>query len=249
MAIEWSDDGIVLAVKRFGETDCIVDLLTDHHGRSSGFVKGGQGRHHRPMLQPGNSVRAVWRSRLADQLGRFTLEQNSSILGEVLTDPKRLLALGGLMATLATALPEREPVPEIKAGAEGLLTLIQYGEIKDIAASMARLDLAVLALLGYGLDLSECAVTGTTEGLAFVSPKTGRAVCAEAAAPYANKLLILPPYLLNECEPDLNAARDAMVLTQFFLDRHIWAVRRDGPPAGRERFFALVSELAAQEAQ
>ena len=245
MAIEWTADGIILTVRRFGETDCLVDIFTSDFGRASGFVKGGQGRAHRPVLQPGNRVVANWRSRLPDQLGRFTFEPRGATVADILTDPKRLLAIGALTATLSTALPDREPHPDLYNGSDGVVTLIQLGDIAEIAAGIARLDLAILSALGYGLDLSACAVTGDTRDLAYVSPKSGRAVSRMAAGPYADKLLRLPPFILEGSQATLADGRDALVLSQFFLDRHVWVSRKDGMPAGRHRFFERIqSDLA-----
>lgn len=241
MAIEWTADALILSSRKFGETDAIVEVLTDEHGRVAAFVKGAQGRQHRAALQPGNKARVTWRSRLADQLGRFTIEPTGSVMADILTDPDRLLALSALTATLVTALPEREALPDLMAAVEGVLTLIQLGTLEEYGAGLVKLDLAILGLLGYGLDLSLCAATGTPDDLVFVSPKSGRAVSRAAGAQYQDQLLRLPPFLVEDRPVTRADIRDGLTLSQFFLSRNVWVARKDGLPAGRQRFFDHIS--------
>ena len=181
--MEWDDEGVVLSARTMGETSVVLSLLTGRHGRHSGMVRGGVGRRARGVLQPGNRVACRWRGRLAEHLGAFGCELTTATAPAVLEDAARLAAVVAACAVLDTALPEREPLP---VQYEALLALLQAVE-HDPAwpAAYVRWEVALLADLGFGLDLAACALTGATDGLVFVSPRTGRAVSAEAAVAVA----------------------------------------------------------------
>jgi DNA repair protein RecO (recombination protein O) len=226
----WTDDGIVLAARKHGETSVILTLLTRGHGRHLGLVRGGVGRRARGLLLPGNRVRATWRARLAEHLGAFTCEPTAAVAAAVLGDRPRLAALSAACAVAATALPEREPHGRLYDGLGALLAALG-GD--GWAAEFVRFEVALLADLGFGLDLSRCAATGTTEGLAWVSPKTGRAVSAAAGEPYRRKLLPLPPFLLDPARAaGPGEVAEGLRLTAHFLERHVYAPHdRKLPPA------------------
>lgn len=236
---EWVSDGLVLGTQSFGEHDALLDIFTRDHGRARGFVKGGSGRRHKSILQAGNTVRAHWRSRVEDGLGRFTVEPVSSPLGDILSDPLRLSALTSLMAVVRTALPEGEPHPTLYDGAEAILTVIRDGTFVQYTAASVQLELAVLADLGYGLDLTSCAATDVTHDLVFVSPKSARAVSRSAGLPYQSKLLPLPAFLTGgEATPQ--GVLDGLALTGTFLERHVWIARKSGMPQARARYRDLI---------
>ena len=232
--MDWIDDGIVLSARKHGEAAAIVTLLTRGHGRHAGLVRGGAGSRARGLYQPGNLLRATWRARLSEHLGNYTCELMRSHAAAVLDDPLPLLALSAACTMVETALPEREPHGTLF---ESLSALVAGLSRDGWAARYVRWELSFLAELGFGLDLSSCAATGVNDGLAFVSPKSGRAVSAGAGAPYADRLLALPAFLLDERD-EPPAARDlaaGLKLTGFFLASHVFTPERRSLPAARER--------------
>ena len=178
--MQWRDSGIVLAARRHGESALIVELLTRDNGRHAGLVRGGQTPRRRALLQPGNLVTATWRGRLAEHLGTFECELVEPHAARLLDDPDRLAALGAATALLAAALPEREPHPDVFTGFVGLLSALD--STSDWAQMYVLWECDLLASLGFGLDLGRCAATGSNQDLAYVSPRTGRAVSREAKA-------------------------------------------------------------------
>ncbi|GAA0570080.1 DNA repair protein RecO [Caenispirillum bisanense] len=233
--MEWRDEGIVLAARRHGETSAVVHLLTRDRGRHGGLVRGAAGKGGRGLWQPGNRLDVTWRGRLEDQLGAFTGELLDAGAASLLADRTRLACLSSACALCETALPEREPHPLLFEG----LRLLTDALARDggWAPLYVRWELVLIAELGYGLDLSACAATGATEDLAWVSPRSGRAVSRAAGAAYADRLLPLPAFLLDEtAEPDAAAIRDGLRLAGFFLERRLFpALGRPLPPA-RARF-------------
>ena len=241
--MEWSDDGIVLKVTRHGESDVVLDALTPSNGRWCGYVKGGAGRRKRGELQPGNRVRLQWRSRIEENLGRYTTELLHSPLGLIMADPFRLAGMTAACAILQSSLSEREPHAEIYQAFSAFMALLEEEDCKagDAAIALVKLELGLLSELGFGLDLSECAATGTKENLTYVSPKSARAICGESGRPYHDKMLILPAFLLDASavctELDIKAG---LALTGYFLHRNIWHVQGQGVPPARERFMGYL---------
>lgn len=193
--MEWSDDAVVLGARRHGETAVILEALTRDHGRHLGLVHGGRSRRMRPCLQPGNGVAVTWQSRIEDQLGTFAVEPRALRAARVLDSALALHAVNHL-CVLMHLLPEREPHPDLFNRL--VVILDRLDDRDDTPAMVARLELALLAGLGFGLDLDRCASTGTRDDLAYVSPRTGRAVCREAGDPYRDRMLPLPAFLRNE---------------------------------------------------
>ncbi|MBO0763426.1 MAG: DNA repair protein RecO [Hyphomicrobiaceae bacterium] len=190
--MEWSDEGVVLSVRPHGETAAVLELFTHTHGRHLGLVHGGRSRKLRPVLQTGNHINATWKARLADNLGHFNVELRRGFAALLMEDAAALAAMTS-MAALARLLPERDPHPSLFE-----ITLFVLGYLDDRAvwpALMVRWELALLDELGFGLDLARCAATGETQNLIYVSPKSGRAVSAEAGGPYKERLLVLPSFL------------------------------------------------------
>lgn len=236
--MQWTDDGVVLGVKRHGETSVILELMTIERGRHLGLVRGGAGTRLRAVLQPGNLLRATWRARLDEHLGHYAVEgldlRAAGFLGAA-------HAVHGIthVAELCRLLAEREPHAEVFAALQALLDHID--EPLAAATSVARFELQLLAELGFGLDLGSCAATGVTTDLAYVSPRSGRAVSRRAGEEYRDKLLRLPDFLHTDGEPPSAAAlSDAFTLTGFFLDRHGFGPRGLEVPASRARFVSAV---------
>lgn len=239
--MEWRDKGIVLAVRPHGETSAIVEILTESQGRHAGLVKGARSRAMRPVLQPGNQVTVGWRARLAEHLGMFQIEADHLGAGGVMEDRAALAGLNAACALAVMALPEREAHPAVHAGFELLLSAFEDEDLWP--ALYVRWEAGVLSDLGYGLDLKKCAVTGETGDLSHVSPRTGRAVCREEAAPYAAKLLELPGFMRGSgaiAEGDIAKGLD---LTGYFLERRVlWPVDRQLPEA-RTRLIAELERI------
>ncbi|TAN72365.1 MAG: DNA repair protein RecO [Magnetospirillum sp.] len=230
--MEWDDEAVVLSLRRHGEHGGVASLLTRCHGRHAGLIHGAQSKANRGIAQPGNHVRAWWKGRLAEQLGTLRLEVLHAHAGAVLDDPARLAALSAACALSELALPERQPHPGAFAALEALLTALAAESWPSV---YVHWELALLRDLGFGLDLSVCAATGATEDLGFVSPKSGRAVARAAAGPWKHKLLPLPRFLVEGGEGAAAEIRDGLLLTGFFLDRHVLSAHNLSMPAARIR--------------
>ena len=247
--MHWVDDGIILATRRHGERALIVDALTVEHGRHAGLVRGGQGPKVRVRYQIGNQVALTWSARLVDHLGTFTGELLIGRAARFIDDRGRLGCLTAAAAVASATLPEREPHPRFYAGMVALLDALDSAD--DYPAQYARLELDLLAELGYGLDLSCCAATGTRDGLTHVSPRSGQAVSAAAAAPYRERLLPLPRFLLvdSAAVPSPEEILDGLNLTGFFLDRRVLHPYGRKMPAARSRFVDVLRRTGTLAAQ
>lgn len=217
--MQWSDEGIILSVRPHGETASVVEMLTRTHGRHLALVQGGRSRKLRPVLQIGNHVDATWKARLSEHLGHATLELRRSYAAEAMDAADTLAGLTSL-AAMSRLLPERDPHPNLY---EVTLFVLSFLDDPSVwPALYVRWELALLEELGFGLDLSECAATGSNDQLIYVSPKTGRAVSASAGEPYKDRLLALPAFLTK--------ARQAGVTTDdiaagFALSGHFFEAR------------------------
>ncbi len=232
--MEWSDHGIVLGSRLHGETGIVASLLTHNHGRHAGFVPGGVSRRASPVWQPGNLVEVVWKARLAEQLGNFSGELREPNAARFLDEATELSGLAAACAVVDAALPEREPHPAMFDGFRAFLAALGHA---GWPAIYVRLELGLLQELGFGLDLGKCALTGAVDDLAYVSPKSGRAVSRGAAEPYAGKLLVLPTFLSTGGLPsDDVELRLGFDLTGFFLERHVFWPHNKPLPAARARF-------------
>src|SRR6201992_2761187 len=190
--MEWTDEGIVLGVRRHGESSALVELLTREHGRHLGVVRGGASSRLRPLLQPGTSVPAVWRARLDEHLGMYALEGTRLRAATMLASSFAVYGVTHL-ASLARLLPERDPHEDIYEMLGH--TLDDFDDAGAAAVHLVRFELAMLAELGFGLDLENCAATGATSELIYVSPKSGGAVSRVAGDPWQDRLLRLPAFL------------------------------------------------------
>lgn len=217
---EFEDEAIVLGGRAHGETGAIVHVLTEHHGVYAAHIAGGASRRMKPLLQPGSPVLFRYRARHADQLGAATLEASGQG-PDLLDDPVGLLGLQCAAAMTRAVLPEREPHGGAYHALAALLTAFAVPEIWP--AVYVRYEAGLLEELGFGLSLSACAVTGSRDHLVYVSPKSGRAVSQISGAPYKDKLLPLPQFLLSS-QAGLNAGdiADGFRLTAFFLERHVF---------------------------
>ncbi len=239
--MEWREEGILLAVRPHGESAAIIELFTRSHGRHLGVVRGGAGRRMSPILQTGAQLDATWRARLEDHLGAFTVEPVRGRAAEALSDPLMLAGLTAVTSLLSFTLPEREAHPDLYDRSYALLDALGA---EGWAQAYLRWELALLDEMGFGLDLTQCAVTGRTDGLVFISPKTGRAVTKEGAGDFVDRLLPLPGCLRREGHRGASDLMTGFQVTGHFLTHLLAASLGDRPlPAARKRF---VDRLARQ---
>ena len=241
--MDWSEDAIILHIRPHGETSAVAEVFARAQGRHLGLVRGGRSKKLRPVLQSGNLVAAHWRARLSDQLGFFVVELAEPFAARALDDRLALAGIGTLTG-FARLLAERDPHPMLYD--LGLLLLRHLGEPTLWPQLLARWELQLLTELGFGLDLAKCAATGTAEHLIYVSPKSGRAVCAEAGEPYKDKLLALPAFLKDRTSANASPRDilDALTLTGYFLDQHVLAPRNLRLPEGRQQVLQLLRRQA-----
>ncbi len=237
--MEWRDEGLVIGVRRHGEQSSIVEAMTRAHGRHLGLVRGGRSSRLNAALQPGNTLGLVWRARLDEHLGAFAIEPLRLRAGRLM---ESALALAGLawLGALARLLPERDPHEAVY---ETLTLIAERLDDEALAPPLvARFEALILAECGFRLDLARCAATGASEGLAFVSPRSGRAVSAEAGAPWRDRLLPLPPFMREgarlESRPSADEIADGFRMTGFFLTRDLFAIRGEPLPNSRRAFLA-----------
>jgi DNA repair protein RecO (recombination protein O) len=241
--MQWTDEGIVLSVRPHGETAAIAELLTREHGRHLGLVHGGRSRRLRPVLQPGNAVRAVWRARLPENLGVMTVEAETSYAAAAMSDRLALLGLSSA-CYLARLLPERDPHPEVYESLREIMAALLEPDVWPVL--LVRWELALIGELGFGLDLSRCAASGARGSLRYVSPKSGRTVSAEAGAPYHDKLLPLPPFLAGDDAPPTRADICAgLRLTGYFLEKWVLAPAEMHLPDARLRLLRQMEKAAS----
>ncbi|PWE17962.1 DNA repair protein RecO [Marinicauda salina] len=223
--MEWTERGRIVAVRPHGETSAIVEILTASHGRHAGLVRGGRSRSMRPVLQPGNAVIATWRARLEDHLGNFQIEPDQLDAGALMEDPLALSGLNAACAMATACLPEREAHPRVADAFEVLVGALGADEVWP--AIYVQWEAGVLADLGYGLDLRKCAATGETDNLVYVSPRTGRAVSAEAGEPYQQKMLALPGFMTGAGDLRPGDVAAGLRLTAHFIERRVlWPADR-----------------------
>jgi len=242
--MDWQDEGLLLSVRRHGETSAIIEVLTADHGRHAGLVHGGGGRKLAAVLQPGAQLDLAWRARLEDHLGTYRVEPVRSRAAGIMADPVRLAALNALAAMTLTTLPEREPIGALYAKTVALADALADGA-PDWPGRYASWELALLTALGFGLDLERCAATGTRDELIYVSPRTGRAVSRQAGGPWADKLLPLPGFLARPGQITMGAVREALRLTGHFLEQ--WVLPALGQEALPEARARLIGRFARYE--
>ena len=244
--MRWNDDGILISARRHGESAAIVEALTAQRGRHLGVVRGGAGRKMTPILQPGAFLALEWSARLEEHMGSFRVDPIRTPAARIMADPAALAALAAVLSLASVSLPEREAHPRLFAHTLDLIDAL--GNEADWPRRYAVWELQLLTELGFGLDLSQCAATGSSEDLIWVSPKTGRAVGREAGAPYASRLLGLPEFLRS---PDAEAVpgdvADALRLTGFFLRQRLATTLLAGRlPEARDRAERRIVAVAAE---
>jgi DNA repair protein RecO (recombination protein O) len=243
--MEWDAPAIILDVRPYGEGDALATVMTEAHGLHRGLARGGASRGQAGTWQAGNMVQARWMARLSDSLGSFTGELIHAGAAHVMHEALPLAMLAAVCAVAEGTLPEREPQPRIFDRLLKLIPRLPLGEA--MLTDLIQWELTVLTDLGYGLDFSACAITGRTEGLAYVSPKTGRAVTAEGAGDWATRLLPLPGFLTGAAPPDPAAWRDGLRLTGHFLARDAFGHQHRPLPRARTMLYDRVSAMPHEQ--
>ncbi|HEY5819876.1 MAG TPA: DNA repair protein RecO [Mesorhizobium sp.] len=242
--MEWRDEGIILGVRRHGETSVIVEAMTRDHGRHLGLVRGGRSRKQQPILQVGNRVDIVWRARLDEHLGNFLIEPLESHGARLMASAVGVFGVQTLASHLRL-LPERDPHGGLYSALVAVLD--NFDDARAAGELLVRFELLVLDELGFGLELSRCAATGAREELVYVSPKSGQAVSREAGQPWRDKMLALPEFLLREArlDADLVAIEEGTRLTAFFFRRHVYEPRGISETESRAAFLNAVRRALA----
>jgi DNA repair protein RecO (recombination protein O) len=237
--MEWHDHGVIIGARKHGETSLILEVMTRGHGRHLGLVKGGRGKRMQPLLQPGNAVEVTWRARLEEHLGFYTVETTQLRAAELMERPASLHGLN-LVCGLLRLLAEREPHIALFEATRTVLARLDSTE--QAPALLVRFEAAVLADSGFGIDLQECAATGSRDDLIYVSPKSARAVSRIAGEPYKDRLLVLPAFLLRDGDAGVTASEieAGFALTGFFLARDIYTSRGLPLPESRAAYLALL---------
>lgn len=232
--MQWTDEAIILGIRRHGETSVVAEVMTRARGRHLGLVRGGRSRALQPVLQPGNAVEVTWRARLDEHLGEFRMEPVELRAARLMETATAVYGVQA-MAALLRLLPERDPHPHLYTSLSVILDHLH--DPKDAGELFVRFEIAVLEDLGFGLDLARCAATGNREDLAFISPKSGRAVSRTAGLPYADRMFALPPFLALEGRAaDRQSLEDALRMTGYFLHRHVYEPRGIEISAARNGF-------------
>lgn len=241
IGMEWRDEGLIIGLRKHGETSVILEAMTAAHGRHLGLVRGGRSKRWQPLLQPGNSVDLVWRARLDEHLGLYAIEATKLRAASLMAGALPLHGLNHLGALLRL-LAERDPHPALYRSALDIAD--QLAETRTAPAALVRFELTILAELGFGLDLTRCAASGATADLIFVSPKSGRAVSRTCGTPYQERLLPLPGFL-QEQSGGAAAAQiaEGFRLTGYFLERNVFAPRGLKMPDARHAYLAELMKL------
>ena len=212
---------IVCALRTHGEHGAVVRLMTSEDGLQAAYVRGARGRRMRPVLMGGNVVEAELSARTYAQLPQASVELIHS-RGPILSEPLPAAAIEWATVLTATVFPEGQAYPRVYQALEGLLDAIEAAPSAiGWGAALVRYELLVLAELGFGLDLTECAVSGAHDDLVAVSPKSGRAVSAAQAEPYAGKLLPLPAFVRVGGAATWEEIEQGMALTGHFVVRDL----------------------------
>jgi DNA repair protein RecO (recombination protein O) len=241
--ITWTDDATLLAVRPHGETSVIIDVFSEMHGRHAGVVRGGVSRKIAPILQPGAQLRVSWKARLDQHLGAFSVEPLRSRSAVAMSNRLALAGLNAVCAILCVVLPEREPHTRFYQKTINLLDLLGQTELWPLA--YLRWEQSLLDEMGFGLTLQACAVSGVQTDLAYVSPKTGRAVSLQAAGEWADRLLPLPPVLAGSGAAEPADIVQALETTGYFIAHKLLDSLSDRPvPAARARLLDAIARLS-----
>ena len=239
--MQWTDEGIIVDFRSFGESSLILTLFTPNQGLVKGLVRKAKGKKGN-VYEVGAKVSATWKARLKEHLGGFQIEVLKNPAASFFHDYQRLSALQAACGLMSATFPEDVAHKKSYDDLENLIAYIPRAEWQE---AYIRWEVSLLSELGFGFDLSCCAVTGQPEGLTHISPKTGRAVCEAAAKPYLDKLLILPAFLVDGTSPNQQDIHHGLKLTGYFLERHVFLSHNKPVPKARQRFLDSLKRLSA----
>jgi DNA repair protein RecO (recombination protein O) len=212
---------IVCTLRTHGEHGAVVRMMTPGNGLIAAYIRGARGRRMRPVLMAGNLVEAQLSSRTEAQLPQAVVELVHS-RGPLLSEPLPAAAIEWATVLTAAALPEAQAYPRLYEALGGLLDAIEAAPAASgWGSALVRFELLLLAELGFGLDLESCAVSGSSDDLVAVSPKSGRAVSAAEAEPYSGKLLPLPAFVRVGGTATWQEIAQGLDLTGHFLARDV----------------------------
>ena len=241
--MHWRDRGILLSSRNHGETSAILEVFTPAHGRHAGILRGGMSRRYKAVLQPGNELIVEWRARLQEHIGVYRIEPARSRPAVLMSDRMALAALSSLCSVLSVSLPERDPNPECYERTIRLLDALEASS--NWLSDYLIWELDLLGEIGFGLDLERCVVTGSTGNLVFVSPKSGCAVSLVGAGKWADRMLPLPPCLLDRGTGDVGEVSDGLRTVGHFLRLGIIRGGKSASlPQARVRFAESIKQLA-----
>lgn len=245
--MQWNEEAIILSARKFGESGLLIEVFASTRGLYSGLVRGGQSKKHVSTFQPGNVIEATWRGRLEEQLGSFSAEVIDAVGSKVISEMLKLQSLISITSILRKTLPDRHSYPELYDCLREYLTRLTAPD-ENWLEQYVWMEIAILQYMGFGLDLSECAVTGKREGLKFISPRTGRAVTAEGAAGYQDRLFNLPKFLV-EASPEINSEiAKALDITEYFINKNLFAPHERKIPAERGRLVEMLNKSFVKNA-
>lgn len=247
--MEWRDEGILLWVRRHGERNAIIEALTAQHGRHAGIVRGGAGREHAAIVQPGAQLSLEWSARLSEHLGTYKVDLIRGRAATIMTNREALGCLNAISALLVAFMPEREPSDELYVSTVKLADALAARD-PFWPARYAIWELHLLEVVGFGLDLSSCASTGVREDLAYVSPRSGRAVCRSAGAPFADRMLPLPAFIVGGEGPNIGDVREALRMIGYFLKNWVCdSFDLEDLPEARARLLRLMDRMELPNVQ
>ncbi|MDX1974969.1 MAG: DNA repair protein RecO [Rickettsiales bacterium] len=246
--MQWTDQGILLSTRKYGENSAIARIFTQEHGVHAGVIKSIHSKAKRGLLQTGNGVSVNWQARLSEQLGIFSCELMHPNAALLMDRPQALSALTSSCALLEISLPERHPYKMLYQQFEQLLQAMSHDE--HWLVDYIHFELQLLAETGFGLDLSECAATGVSENLVYISPKSGRAVSQAAGQPYHDKMLPLPAFLREKTPKNqVNRAEilAGLMVTGYFLRAWLMEAQGKSLPTARARFVYSLEEAHGKQ--
>ncbi len=233
--MRWESEGIVLGFNLHNEKSYILEVLTKEYGRHKGLIRGIHSKNLRSIIEPGNEVKALWSGRLETHLGNFTIEPIKSWSSLILSKKDKLTALSSLCSLISLTMAEKQPNELIYYNSKEMIKKISSDEDNWIREYI-NWELGLLSEIGYGIDLSKCAVTSKKDELVYVSPSSGRAVTLEGAGSYKDRLLKLPNFIVShEYEYDNNDIMNGLELTEYFLRKRFFEPNNLNFPQSRNR--------------
>ncbi len=242
-----SDEGYIVNILKYGENSLIITIVSVGHGKITGFVKGALTKKKLGVFQLGNKISFNAYARLEDNMPSLKgIELLSSAAPSVLTNPQKLAVLSSFCELCYKTLPENEPLEGL---IRSVICFMENLSADDWLKNYAVFEFRLLYFLGIGLDLGSCVVSGRIDHLAYVSPKSGRAVCEEVGRPYQEKLFKYPHFALHRnIVPTLKDVLDLLSMTEFFLKKNFFAVHGLKFPQNRDNLLKILEQKKDENA-